>query len=105
MKFRDASDFVTKEYQDMGYKRPYNAITYDIDRPDGLGLSAGNFYIDHAPTQILIGFSYGDNKEQSRQFFKFVIGKLQTRWPVVAVPQDRGAWPLKSCPRDPAPKS
>ena len=65
--------------------------------PDAMGFSAGNF--PDAPSQIVVGFSKGDNAAAARQLSDAVVTALARRWRIHEVPnvERSGAFPLKDC--------
>jgi hypothetical protein len=66
--------------------------------PDGrTGFSATNF--SDAPSQVVIGFSKGDDETAARKLSDDVVQALGRRWSTREVPNvaERGASPLKDC--------
>jgi len=65
--------------------------------PTEMGFSAGNFA--EAPSQIVVGFSKGDDAIAARKLSDAVVKALSTRWRIHEVPSagTSGAFPLKDC--------
>lgn len=62
-----------------------------------MGFSAGNFA--EAPSQIIVGFSKGDDPAAARKLSDTVVQALSRRWRIHEVPnvETFGAFPLKDC--------
>jgi hypothetical protein len=66
--------------------------------PDGRrGFSAGNF--PEAPSQVVVGFSKGEDETAARQLSNTLVRALGDRWRIHEVPNvaESGAFPLKDC--------
>jgi hypothetical protein len=65
--------------------------------PAAMGFSAGNFA--EAPSQIVVGFSKGEDSSAARKLSDAVVQALSQRWRVHEVPnvETSGAFPLKDC--------
>ena len=65
--------------------------------PDAMGFSAGNFA--EAPSQIVVGFSKGDDIAKARELSDDVVQALSRRWRIrdVSNVETSGAFPLKDC--------
>ena len=65
--------------------------------PTAMGFSAGNFA--EAPSQIVVGFSKGNDPVAARKLSESVVLALSRRWRIREVPNvaTNGAFPLKDC--------
>jgi hypothetical protein len=65
--------------------------------PTAMGFTAGNFA--EAPSQIVVGFSKGDDPVAARRLAESVVQALSIRWHIREVPniETSGAFPLKDC--------
>jgi len=90
MEFVDDSSYVRRELDQAG-----PIIHLEVDRGDGLGLTATNMGLPGY--QVGIGFTEGANPPEGHAFAKRVVDQLKTRWQVLTVPTGRGAFPLKNC--------
>ncbi len=65
--------------------------------PEAMGFSAENFA--EAPSQIVVGFSKGDDIDKARKLSDDVVQALSRRWRIREVPnaQKTGAFPLRDC--------
>jgi hypothetical protein len=62
-----------------------------------MGFSATNF--PEAASQVVVGFSKGDDENAARRLSDNVVQALEKRWRIHAVPNvaESGAFPLKDC--------
>ena len=67
--------------------------------PGAMGFSAGNF--SEAPSQIVVGFSKGEDANAARKLSDDVVAALARHWRIHEVPnvEQKGAFPLKDCNR------
>ena len=65
--------------------------------PTAMGFSAGNFA--EAPSQVVVGFSKGNDPAAARKLSDTVVQALSRRWRIHEVPnvETGGAFPLKDC--------
>ena len=65
--------------------------------PTAMGFSAGNFA--EAPSQVVVGFSKGNDPTAARKLSETVVQALSRRWRIHEVPnvEASGAFPLKDC--------
>lgn len=71
-------------------------INMGIERPDGIGLMAGNLGLGNG---VAIGFSEGSNSPEAHKFADRVVSQLGQHWHVdfVANPAEYGALPMANC--------
>ena len=72
-------------------------VNFGTVGPDAMGFSAGNFA--DAPSQIVVGFSKGQDPSAARKLSDTVVRALSRRWQIHEVPnvETSGALPLKDC--------
>ena len=88
-------DSIAKGQKDMPVAHPtVNAGTVG---PDAMGFSAANF--QEAPSQIVVGFSKGDDATAARKLSDAVVQALSKRWRIHEVlnVETSGALPLPDC--------
>jgi hypothetical protein len=101
MEFGDRSAETTEELRFMGnsvppeVRRSFPIINVDVRRGD-IGVGGGNLGLD--PNQVTLGFSR--DTPAGRLFANRTVHRLQQTWKLMKVPNDRGAFPLKHCPKD-----
>ena len=61
-------------------------------------ISVGGGNLGLGPDQVTLGFN-GDGPA-AQAFANRTVHRLQQTWDVMKVPNDRGAFPLKDCPRN-----
>lgn len=74
-------------------------INLGIQGKDGVGMSAGNLGLPDY--QVAIGFSEGLKPSEAHRFADTVVESLRQVWHVETVPTGRGAFPLKTCEKQP----
>lgn len=74
--------------------RSFPIINMSVRR-GGVGLGGGNLGL--GPDQVALGF--GPNTPEGRAFASRAVRRLQQNWKLVQVPADKGAFPLKNCPK------
>jgi hypothetical protein len=101
MEFGDRSADTTEELRSMGNSVPpevrqsFPIIKVGVRRGD-IGVGGGNLGL--GPNQVALGFSR--DSPAARLFANRTVHRLQQTWRLVKVPNDRGAFPLKDCPKD-----
>ncbi len=101
MEYGDRSADTNEELRSMGNSLPaevrqsFPIINVDVQRGD-IGVGGGNLGL--GPNQVALGFSR--DSRAARLFANRTVHRLQQTWKLVKVPNDRGAFPLKDCPKD-----
>lgn len=100
MEYLDNSDQTRRDLlrtlpPDAKIQNAGNVLNISVERPDGLGLMAGN--IGLSKYQIAIGFSYGSNRSDGRGFWKDVSARLGKHWRVETLTSKEGARPMQGC--------
>jgi hypothetical protein len=82
---------LTRLQKDPGYK----IISISASRSDGLGFAAGNLGL--GAHEIAIGFTNGNNTEDSSELVHSTMRELGLRWSVRSVPEGHGAMKSPVC--------
>jgi hypothetical protein len=87
---------IAKRHGDVRVAHP--TLVISARAPDGqMGFSAGNFA--EAASQVVVGFSKGDDATAARELSDEVVQTLGERWRIheVAHVAETGAFPLEDC--------
>jgi len=100
MAFEDTSESAKRGLAAVGHPgvertRGSPVVEVSVYRADGMGVTAGNLGLPGY--QIALGFTDGRHEGDGRLFANSVVKRLEQRWRVVTVPDDRGALPLPDC--------
>lgn len=95
LQFFDNSESVRENALHVGAAVPKQVISFRIEGPSGMGLTATNLGL--GDNQVAVGFTDGRDSETARKFSETVMTVFKKRWEVEVVPKSKGARPLAKC--------